>query len=209
VNEFDSTNLTPSPWPSDGSRIARFIPPMVLALIAILVVLQWVRLLMRSREEPRTSAWKAAPRIQRPPPPIERDPPSAIRILDDGFWLPRNAATVGATVEYEYLLDGRRFTDHVVFEPNTQGQFVYTGSRPTDIRFTTVPPRHEEILPSSTVMSGPDSGFISPTPPTDSLTDDMVRVAAGVGGAALGWHAVRGRNQHQSTPHRPRNPAAY
>ncbi len=198
-----------SPWSTQGHRVAQFIPLILLSLVGIVVVRTWVRWFRQNRFEPRKKTWNTAPRIQRSPPPQPSDRPAPIRIVDDGFWLPRDAAAVGATVEYEYVLEGRRCTDHVVFEPNAQGQFIYTGARPTDIRFMAAPPRHEEILPSHTVIAEPDAGVTSPSTPRASTADHIAGVVAGVGGAALGWHAVRGRTQRQDPLPRHRNPAAY
>ena len=222
LDEFPISSTTPAqghidrhhtveeqPWFSMGSGVA-FLGPLVVLLLAGTVVVRILSMLFRkNRDEPRNKRWNTAARIQRPTPPIPADGPGLIRIIDDGFWLPVNAAAVGATVEYEYLLDGRKFTDQVVFEPNSQGHFIYTGSRPSDICFTAAPPRNEEPVQNPTPIADPDSGIGSTTTPTVSVGGDIARIAAGVGGAAIGWHAVQGRTQRQDRPQRHRNPAAY
>jgi sulfatase modifying factor 1 len=57
-----------------------------------------------------------------------------IREADDGFWLQLFGVAGGSQVRYRCRVGGVDQSGSVEYEPGAQGQFVYTGGRPTDVQ---------------------------------------------------------------------------
>ncbi len=203
--EIESTQTVTQPEESFGFDFIGFEFPvtlLVLLVIGAVLVTSVVIFSLEKRTNPQQQRPIPNPGFKRSAPPVLRGQFAGVQIMDDGFWLPHDAGPIGAQLEYSYLLEGRRFTDRVIFEPNSRGQFIYTGSRPSDVTFMAGAPQSDEFLPNQTIITEPYSES------TASTAEDIRQVIAGVGGAAIGWDATRTRTHQQNTP-RYRNPAAY
>jgi sulfatase modifying factor 1 len=56
----------------------------------------------------------------------------------DGFWLLAPSSLIGSTLNYRYTVGGSVLMGNVVLEPGPNGQFIYTGSAPTNIQAVNV-----------------------------------------------------------------------
>jgi sulfatase modifying factor 1 len=71
-----------------------------------------------------------------------------IREGDDGFWLELFGVARGSQVRYRCRAGGEEQSGSVEYEPGAQGQFVYTGGRPTDVQIIDIThPTGGTILP--------------------------------------------------------------
>lgn len=95
-----------------------------------------------------------------------------IRPGDDGFWVELPDVESGSEVRYRCVVDGQEQTASFTWEPGPEGQFIYTGGRPSDVEiieiigpggaFTPRPP----LPPSAPRAIGP-----RPSPPPRPLID--------------------------------------
>jgi len=91
-----------------------------------------------------------------------------IRDGDDGFWLELFGVEPGSQVRYRYRLDGQDQSGSIEYAPGPQGQFVYTGGRPTDVQVTEIiHPTGQSLLPP--VRSWPMSRPWPTTRPPQTL----------------------------------------
>ena len=63
--------------------------------------------------------------------------PLRVRIGEDGFWIVGDGVSAGTPVSCRYTVNGNSQTINVRYEPGPQGQFVFTGSRPSNVSVTT------------------------------------------------------------------------
>jgi hypothetical protein len=95
-----------------------------------------------------------------------------IRPGEDGFWVELPDVETGSEVRYRCVVDGQEQTASFTWAPGLEGQFIYTGGRPTDIEIIEVlgpggafTPR-PLITPSAPRVMGPRSSPPPrPTPP--------------------------------------------
>ncbi len=107
------------------------------------------------------------------------------RLVDDGFWLQMNCPH-GTQIHYAYRpLGGMEVTDQLLYQPNAEGHFVYTGSKPESARVTSI----GEVVDDSTFAKG--STTFDPGP------------GAGIGGS--GFHV----GGHSSSSISRQYPSAY
>jgi sulfatase modifying factor 1 len=61
----------------------------------------------------------------------------AFTLTDDGFYITGPAEAVGSMLRYECVVSGRMIADEVAFTPGPQGQFIFTGKKPSSVRVQT------------------------------------------------------------------------
>ena len=68
------------------------------------------------------------------PPPMNLHP--GVRMVDNGFWI-QSDWPVGTPVVLSYLVNGVMERHSVVYQPSSQGQFIFTGQRPDQVTIST------------------------------------------------------------------------
>lgn len=63
--------------------------------------------------------------------------PLRVRLGEDGFWIVGDGITAGALIACSYMVNGNSEKKTVRYEPGPDGQFVFTGSRPTNVSVST------------------------------------------------------------------------
>jgi hypothetical protein len=58
-------------------------------------------------------------------------------LTDDGFYINGPAEAVGSQLRYECVVAGRMIADEIAFTPGPQGQFIFTGKKPSSVRVQT------------------------------------------------------------------------
>lgn len=76
------------------------------------------------------------------------------KLTDDGFYINGPAEAVGSQLRYECVVAGRMIADEIAFTPGPQGQFIFTGKKPTSVRVQTT---GGAAGTDSTVISGGSS----------------------------------------------------
>ena len=100
------------------------------------------------------------------------------RMGDDGFWINGPSSATGHRVYYTCVVDGREIHDFVVFTPGPEGQFVFTGGRPTTVALQPTRPSSSDWSTSSDsfsdgmVMSGIERNMSDETPYQLSSSND-------------------------------------
>lgn len=61
----------------------------------------------------------------------------AFNLTDDGFYITGPAEAVGSMLRYECVVSGRMIADEIAFAPGPEGQFIFTGKRPSTVRVQT------------------------------------------------------------------------
>ncbi len=61
----------------------------------------------------------------------------AFNLTDDGFYITGPAEAVGSQLRYECVVAGRMIADEIAFTPGPQGQFIFTGKKPSSVRVQT------------------------------------------------------------------------
>jgi len=61
----------------------------------------------------------------------------AFNLTDDGFYITGPAEAVGSQLRYECVVAGRMIADEIAFTPGPEGQFIFTGKKPSSIRVQT------------------------------------------------------------------------
>ena len=56
-----------------------------------------------------------------------------VRVADDGFWIVGDGISAGSQISCRYTVNGNSQTTNVRYDPGAQGQFVFTGSRPSNV----------------------------------------------------------------------------
>ncbi len=59
--------------------------------------------------------------------------PLRVRVGEDGFWIVGDGVSAGTPISCRYTVNGNSQTKTVRYEPGPQGQFVFTGSRPSNV----------------------------------------------------------------------------
>ncbi len=59
--------------------------------------------------------------------------PLRVRVGEDGFWIVGDGISAGTPISCRYTVNGNSQTKIVRYEPGPQGQFVFTGSRPSNV----------------------------------------------------------------------------
>ena len=59
--------------------------------------------------------------------------PLSVRVAEDGFWIMGAGVSAGTQIACRYIVDGNTMTKAVSFEPGPNGQFIFTGSRPSNV----------------------------------------------------------------------------
>lgn len=55
-----------------------------------------------------------------------------VRMVDNGFWI-RSDWPVGTPVFLSYLVNGIMEQHSVIYQPGSEGQFIFTGQRPDQV----------------------------------------------------------------------------
>ncbi len=82
------------------------------------------------------------------------------RIADDGFWITGQNAVRGTPLLCRYTVGGTETETEVVYEPGPEGQFIYTGQRPSNVSVIT-----------ASQVSPPIRNYGQPRTYTDSFID--------------------------------------
>ncbi len=61
----------------------------------------------------------------------------AFNLTDDGFYITGPADAIGSQLRYECVVAGRMIADEIAFTPGPQGQFIFTGKKPSIVRVQT------------------------------------------------------------------------
>ena len=61
----------------------------------------------------------------------------AFNLTDDGFYITGPAEAMGWLLRYECVVSGRMIADEIAFTPGPQGQFIFTGKKPSSVRIQT------------------------------------------------------------------------
>ncbi|HBJ86487.1 MAG TPA: hypothetical protein DDZ88_22060 [Verrucomicrobiales bacterium] len=61
----------------------------------------------------------------------------AFNLTDDGFYVTGPAEAVGSQLRYECVVAGRMIADEITFTPGPDGQFIFTGKKPSSVRVQT------------------------------------------------------------------------
>ncbi|MDP1586161.1 MAG: formylglycine-generating enzyme family protein [Prosthecobacter sp.] len=61
----------------------------------------------------------------------------AFNLTDDGFFITGPAEAVGSQLRYECVVAGRMIADEIAFTPGPEGQFIFTGKKPSSVRVQT------------------------------------------------------------------------
>ncbi|MFN0077836.1 MAG: formylglycine-generating enzyme family protein [Prosthecobacter sp.] len=75
---------------------------------------------------------EAAARLSAKPSPLGHR--FAFNLTDDGFYITGPAEAVGSQLRYECVVAGRMIADEIAFTPGPQGQFIFTGKKPSSVR---------------------------------------------------------------------------
>lgn len=59
--------------------------------------------------------------------------PLRVRIADDGFWVVGDGLSIGTPISCRYEMNGQSQQTEVRYEGGPQGQFVFTGERPSNV----------------------------------------------------------------------------
>ena len=78
---------------------------------------------------------QAAAMLSSTPPPLAHR--FAFNMTNDGFYITGPAEAVGSMLRYECMVAGRTIADEIAFTPGPQGQFIFTGQKPTSLRVQT------------------------------------------------------------------------
>lgn len=146
----------PGPAAAAGPLFAQIDPPVAqffgffcvlfLGFVVVAVVIILIVILVVKGQAGRGGFGAAGPG----PPPFGPDDIST-REQHDGFWLDLPGVERGSQVRYRCRVDGQEQTGAVDYEPGPQGQFVYTGGRPTDVEVVEIiHPTRGPILPPTT-----------------------------------------------------------
>ena len=123
----------PIPTREDSSLapVQKILPLAFFGGIALMLVGIVVSLLRRAGA-------KAGGIVNAPPLPSRSSgQPLSVRVADDGFWIMGAGVSAGTQIACRYLVDGNAMTKAVSYEPGPQGQFVFTGSRPSNVSVST------------------------------------------------------------------------
>jgi hypothetical protein len=124
--------------------LAALLAVAVVIIVVIVLLLQQPRPPQQEEERPWAPTREELPR---------RTAGFDVRLAEDGFWLVAPSVAYGSTVRYRCRVEGRLEHGSIPFEPGAQGQFVYTGGRPSEVEVLQVDPpslppeRWEEPLP--------------------------------------------------------------
>jgi formylglycine-generating enzyme required for sulfatase activity len=91
-------------------------------------------------------------------------PPMRINVADDGFWILANGLAAGSVIFCRYETNGISQQMDVTYNPGPQGQFVFTGTRPSKVTVT----HHRGVSPGPYSSLYPDtttSGQLHVDPP--------------------------------------------
>ncbi|MCB1208559.1 MAG: SUMF1/EgtB/PvdO family nonheme iron enzyme [Verrucomicrobiales bacterium] len=156
AEEVTTTKTSPtqphSPQPSKTSNPSHTKQPekkgfglfgMIAAIFASFVGYKFLRMFIGilSRPHPRIDAspmsgQEAAARFASSPPPLAQR--FAFQMTDSGFYITGPAAAVGSRIQYSAKVGDRVLTDDITFSPGPQGQFIFTGARPSSVSVQTM-----------------------------------------------------------------------
>lgn len=93
------------------------------------------------------------PMPSRPVPPPLHPPQRDVRMVDNGFWI-QSDWPVGTPIHLSYRVNGVMEQQTLAYQPNSNGQFVFTGTRPDKVTIsnTQPPPLHSESPPISPML---------------------------------------------------------
>ena len=63
--------------------------------------------------------------------------PLRVRLGEDGFWIVGEGVSAGTPISCRYSVNGNSESKSVRYEPGPNGQFVFTGSRPSNVSVST------------------------------------------------------------------------
>ncbi|MEO8615079.1 MAG: SUMF1/EgtB/PvdO family nonheme iron enzyme [Luteolibacter sp.] len=137
-----SDDFVPDPVRFERTSTSFGLRGLVCLLIPVGLIIALIRFAMRGRGT--GSPFSSLP--SRPmPPPLN----PAVRMVDNGFWINSNWP-VGTPIHLSYLLNGIMEQQTLVYQPNSQGQFVFTGERPEKVTISgtgTQPPPLRSMPP--------------------------------------------------------------
>ena len=107
------------------------IPAWIWVLFPVGFIIAIIRVVMRGSGSPPPFA--SMPRPMRPP-PLNLHP--GVRMVDNGFWINSDWA-VGTPIHLSYLVNGIMEQQTLVYQPGSQGQFIFTGVRPDNVTVST------------------------------------------------------------------------
>ena len=138
-NPASHVEFHPSKPSGGGSWIGSLLKLGIPALIVILVLRKLLSLfsggaMPRPMQSSLTGPQAAAMFSSKPPPLSHR---FAFNLTDDGFFITGPAEAVGSQLRYECVVAGRMIADEIAFAPGPQGQFIFTGKKPSSVRVQT------------------------------------------------------------------------
>ncbi|MEO5713220.1 MAG: formylglycine-generating enzyme family protein [Luteolibacter sp.] len=101
-----------------GSLLCFIIPIAILAIA--------IRLISRRGSSPSYPSMPSRPM----PPTLNQQ--RGVRMVDNGFWI-QSDWPVGTPVHLSYLVNGIMEQQTLVYQPSSQGQFIFTGTRPEKV----------------------------------------------------------------------------
>jgi len=107
-------------------QVEHMIPGWLCLLIPIALVAALIRFAIRRGS---SSSNRSMP--SRPVPP-SMNQQRGVRMVDNGFWI-QSDWPVGTPVHLSYLVNGVMEQHTLVYQPSSQGQFVFTGVRPEKV----------------------------------------------------------------------------
>jgi len=131
---------TPAPFMGGATGLLCLVAGGAVIIVGVIVILKVFR--GADQGEGVTTARR---RLTGPPADLE------IRPAVDGFWISAAGLRPGSIIRYRYLAGSMGQAGEVSYQPGPQGQFIYTGGTPTDVRVL-------EILPPDDFPPGPSPG---------------------------------------------------
>lgn len=163
--------------PAGGPPFAMIDPPFAFIEIACVLVLGAVIVYLIFYLATRRYHWRGPGPLVGPGTLPRPAGAGGLRVREapDGFWLEVPGAERGSQVRYRCRVGGQEQSGSINYEPGPQGQFVYTGGRPTDVQVI------EIVLPTGGPVLPPITSFPTsqPWPTTSHPPPAAPRAASG------------------------------
>jgi formylglycine-generating enzyme required for sulfatase activity len=126
-------------------------------LIPIGLLIVFVRLVTRRSGNPTLYE----PMLQRKmPPPINVGP--RVRTVDNGFWI-NSDLPVGTPILLSYVVNGVIEQQALVYQPGSEGQFIFTGQRPDNVSISEGGSQPPQLPPEPAPLFGREDDSFQPS----------------------------------------------
>jgi formylglycine-generating enzyme len=148
----------PHSTPVEMHQVDYMIPGWLYLLIPIGFLIVMVRLLAGRRG--RTAPFSPLVRRKKMPPPMNVRP--RVRTVDNGFWIDPDLP-VGTHLLLSYLVNGVMEQQALIYQPGSEGQFIFTGQRPDNVSILESGSQPPPLPPEPTPLFGRDDDSFQPS----------------------------------------------